>query len=124
MSDTPLVLSSSSLQGDAIVSPEGDKLGTLKEIMIDLRNGRVAYAVLSRGGMMGVGEKLFALPWSLLTVDPDEKNLRLDVDPELLENSTGFDPDDWPSFSSQEWGEETHRRFGVEPYWSESPPVT
>lgn len=124
MSDTPLVLSSSSLQGDAIVSPDGDKLGTLKEIMIDLRTGNVAYAVLSRGGVMGVGEKLFALPWSLLTVDAEEKNLRLDVDPDLLENSTGFDPDDWPSFSSQEWAEETHRRFGVEPYWREAPPIT
>jgi sporulation protein YlmC with PRC-barrel domain len=122
---SPVVLSSSTLQGDPIVTPEGDKLGTLKEIMLDLNTGAVAYAVLAKGGVMGVGERLFAVPWRLLTVDTDEKHLVLDVDPDVLENSTGFDADDWPSFSSEAWGEETHRRYGIEPYWKEpSPPLT
>lgn len=125
MSAGPLVLSSSTLQGDAIVTPDGDKLGSLKEIMLDLRSGSVAYAVLAKGGVMGVGERLFAVPWRLLTVDTDAKQLVLDVDPEMLENSAGFDADDWPSFSSEEWAEETHRRYGVEPYWTEqAPPLT
>jgi sporulation protein YlmC with PRC-barrel domain len=91
---SPVVLSSSTLQGDTIVTPDGDKLGTLKEIMLDLNTGSVAYAVLAKGGVMGVGERLFAVPWRLLSVDTDEKRLVLDVDPDILENSTGFDADD------------------------------
>lgn len=112
----PAVLSSSTLTGDDVVDREGNKLGTLKELMIDLDRGEVAYAVLSRGGMAGIGEKLFAVPWALLEVDTDRRRVVLDVEEEVLDNSPGFDPDNWPQFNT-EWGTAIHEHYGIAPYW-------
>lgn len=111
---TPAILSSSTLNGDPVVDPEGNKLGTLKEIMLDIKEGLVAYAVLARGGFGGMGEKLFAVPWSMLQVDGDNKRVVLDVDPEVLDDSPGFDPDNWPSFS-EDWRADVDRHFGLVP---------
>ncbi|MGF1666538.1 MAG: PRC-barrel domain-containing protein [Acidimicrobiia bacterium] len=115
---TPMVLSASTLQGDDVVNPGGEKLGKLKEVMIDITTGNVGYAVLSRGGVMGMGEKLFAVPWSIMTVDGDNEQIVLDVTEEFLDGAPGFDPDHWPEFSSPAWGEDIHRHYGIEPYWS------
>lgn len=112
---TPEILSSSTLIGDQVVNSEEEKLGTLKEIMIDLTEGRVAYAVLARGGFGGMGEKLFAVPWSMLRVDGDNRRVLLDVDPEVLDDSPGFDPDNWPSFTDEAWRADVDRHFGLAP---------
>ena len=114
---TPTILSSSSLSGDDIVNPAGEDLGELKELMIDIFSGDIAYAVMSRGGFAGVGEKLFAVPWELFTVDGDNKRLVLDISEEVLEDSTGFDPDNWPALDEVSWHEGIHEHFGVHPYW-------
>jgi sporulation protein YlmC with PRC-barrel domain len=126
---TPMVLSASTLEGDDVVNPGGEKLGKLKEVMIDITTGSVSYAVLSRGGVMGMGEKLFAIPWSIMTVDGDNEQIVLDVTEDFLDAAPGFDPDHWPEFSSAEWGEDIHRHYGIEPYWSAEadetiPPLT
>ena len=115
---TGTVLSAGTLKGDAVVNSAGDKLGTLKEVMIDFDRGTVAYGVLSRGGVAGIGEKLFAVPWALFSVDTDEKELVLEFEEERLENSPGFDPDNWPTFSDEAWGLELHEHYGVDPYWA------
>jgi sporulation protein YlmC with PRC-barrel domain len=60
--NTPLMLSTSSLSGDNVVSPEGESLGEIKDFMVDMDEGRIAYAVLSFGGILGFGDKLFAIP--------------------------------------------------------------
>ncbi len=73
------VLAASSLAGDSVKNKHGEELGSIIEIMIDLPSGRVAYAVLSFGGFLGIGNKLFALPWGMLTVDEDQKCFILDV---------------------------------------------
>lgn len=112
---TPAILSSSTLSGDPIVDPEGNKLGTLKEIMLDITKGTVAYAVLARGGFGGMGEKLFAVPWRMIQIDGDEKRLIIDVEPEVLDDSPGFDPDNWPSFSDEAWQADVDRHFGLVP---------
>lgn len=112
---TPSILSSSTLLGDPIVDAEGNKLGTLKEIMLNIAQGTVAYAVLARGGFGGVGEKLFAVPWRMLAVDGDNKRVVLDVDPEVLDDSPGFDPDNWPSFTDEAWQADVDRHFGLVP---------
>lgn len=126
---TPMVLSASTLEGDDVVNPGGEKLGKLKEVMIDITTGNVGYAVLSRGGVMGMGEKLFAIPWSIMTVDGESEQIVLDVTEDFLDAAPGFDPDHWPEFSSPEWGEDIHRHYGIEPYWNSEadetlPPLT
>lgn len=111
----PAILSSSTLTGDEVVDTSGDKLGTLKDIMIEIEGGTVAYAVLARGGFGGMGVKLFAVPWRMLQVDGDNRRLVLDVDPEVLDDSPGFDPDNWPSFTDEAWRADVDRHFGLVP---------
>lgn len=110
---TPTVLSSSTLTNDDVVDPDGEKLGTLKDIMIDLPSGEVAYAVLARGGFGGMGQKLFAVPWRMLSVDGDNRCLVLDVDATVLDDSPGFDPENWPEFSDADWRAGIDRHFGL-----------
>jgi hypothetical protein len=76
--------------------------------------------VLSYGGMLGMGGKLFAVPWSALTVDQDEKCFILDVDKRTLETAPGFDKDNWPDMADNTWGEEIYKHYGRSPYWSHS----
>lgn len=116
----PTVLSSSSITGDGVCNPQGEDLGTIKDLMIDLQSGRVAYAVLSFGGVLGFGDKLFAVPFSALKVCPDEHKFTLDVDKERLERAHGFDKDNWPDMADRKWQTEVHEVYGSEPYW-ESP---
>src|SRR3569623_2906303 len=65
----PQVMAADTLQGDKVVNPKGENLGKIEDIMIDVASGRVAYAVLSFGGILGIGDKLFAIPWHALTLD-------------------------------------------------------
>jgi sporulation protein YlmC with PRC-barrel domain len=74
------VLAASTLAGDSVRNSAGEDLGKLDEIMIDIPSGRVAYAVLSFGGVLGMGNKLFAVPWSLLGVDEDKKCFILNLE--------------------------------------------
>jgi sporulation protein YlmC with PRC-barrel domain len=67
------VMSASTLSSDAVRNRLGEDVGAIKEIMIDVPSGQVAYAVLSFGGFLGIGQKLFAIPWAALTLDEDRK---------------------------------------------------
>ena len=114
------VMSASSLAGDGVRNAAGEDLGKVKEIMIDLRSGRVAYAVLSFGGFLGAGDKLFAIPWNALTLDEDRKEFVLDVDKDTLKNAPGFDKDNWPDMADEAWGGRISSYYGVRPYWDEA----
>lgn len=113
----PRVMAASTLEGDDVVNAAGEKLGTLDEIMIDVPNGRIAYAVLSSGGFLGIGDKLLAVPWRALTLDADDACFVLDVSKERLEQAPGFDKDHWPSMADESWARELHTYYGARPYW-------
>jgi sporulation protein YlmC with PRC-barrel domain len=113
----PRLMTAATLTGDDIVNRRGEKLGVLQDIMLDVPNGRIAYAVLSSGGILGIGDKLFAVPWQMLQLDTDHRNLVLDVDKERIERAPGFDKDRWPSMADPAWGTEVHDYYGVRPYW-------
>lgn len=99
----PHVMGAGTLIGNDVCNAEYEALGTVTEIMLDMRSGEVAYAVMSFGGFLGMGEKLFAVPWSALVLDTKNKRFVLDVDKERFENAPGFDPNDWPDMANQEW---------------------
>src|SRR5580700_11351387 len=98
------VLAAGTLAGDSVRNAAGENLGRIDEIMIDIPSGRVAYAVLSFGGFLGMGDKLFAVPWSALKVDEDEQCFILNVDKKTLETAEGFDKDNWPDMADNAWG--------------------
>ena len=110
-------LSASSLIGDPVTNPEGEKVGELKEIMLDVTSGRVAYGVLDfGGGMLNMGNKLFAVPFDRFRVDEDDHKLVLNVDKETLKNAEGFDKNDWPDTSNPDWERRVHDYYGATPY--------
>jgi len=111
------VLAASTLAGDSVKNSAGEDLGKVDEIMIDIPSGRVAYAVLSFGGFLRMGNKLFAVPWDALKVDQDRKCFVLEVDKTQLENAPGFDKDNWPDMADQTWGEQIYSYYGKTPYW-------
>lgn len=113
-------LSASTITGDKVRNHEGDKLGSLEEIVIDIGTGRVAYAVLASGGFLGLGDKYFAVPWELLSIDTDNHEVVIDVDKEVLKDAPGFDKDDWPDVDDRTWMGDVYRYYGSEPYWEEA----
>lgn len=115
----PQSLSASTITGDDVRNLDGDNLGHIEELVIDIDSGRVNYAVLSSGGFLGVGDKLFAIPWDLLTVDTDNKEVVLDLSKETLENAPGFDKDSWPDIHDRSWVGDVYRYYGREPYWED-----
>jgi sporulation protein YlmC with PRC-barrel domain len=113
------VLSCSTLIRDSVKNKAGEDLGTIKDIMIDLSSGKVAYAVLSFGGILGVGGKLFAIPWRFLEVSQDEHMFVLNVPREKLERAPGFDKDNWPDMSDPSWIAGIDEFYGTESYREE-----
>jgi sporulation protein YlmC with PRC-barrel domain len=93
----PEFLPASTIKGDKVVNTVGEDLGKIEELMIDLPHGRIAYAALSFGGFLGIGNKLFAIPWGALSLRPYEHAFNLDIDKEILEKAEGFDKDKWPN---------------------------
>ncbi|MFC4158381.1 PRC-barrel domain-containing protein [Chitinimonas lacunae] len=113
----PYLMLADTLTGNDVVNPAGEKLGDIKGIMLDVQRGRIAYAVLSVGGFLGMGDRLFALPWAALTLDIDQKQFILNASKEVLENAPGFDKDHWPSMADTRWADQVHTYYDVRPYW-------
>jgi sporulation protein YlmC with PRC-barrel domain len=105
------VLSASALSANDVYNPSGDKLGSIKEIMLDTQSGKVCYAVLSFGGFLSIGEKLFAVPWDAMTLDTENKRFILDVAEESLQNAPGFDKDHWPDMADATWASSIHSYY-------------
>lgn len=104
-------LTASTLTGDSVKNLQGESLGDLKDIMLDTSNGRIAYGVLSFGGVLGMGEKLFAVPWEALQVDGENHHLILNVDKERLKDAPGFDKDNWPNFADHSFATQLHEYY-------------
>lgn len=111
----PQVMAAESLQGDRVINPRGEDLGEIQEIMLDVASGKIAYVVLSFGGVMGFGDKLFAIPWSALTLDADRRCFILDIDRERLKKAPGFDRHHWPSMADPGWSSEVHDYYNARP---------
>ncbi len=112
----PHLMGADTLVGNDVFNKQGEDLGDIKEIMLDMRSGRVGYAVLSFGGFLGMGEKLFAVPWNALTLDTENKRFVLNVDNERLKQAPGFNKEKWPDMADQAWAKEIHSYYGTEPY--------
>lgn len=112
----PRLLSVDTLVGNDVYNLQGDDLGGIKDLMLDIHTGQVAYAVLAFGGIFGMGEKLFAVPWNALTLDKTEKRFTLNADKERLQNAPGFDKSDWPDMADRTWGQQIHSYYGTKHY--------
>lgn len=114
MPTNPQLLSATTLIGDGVRNLQDQDLGKIEDFMIDTNDGRVAYAVLSFGGFMGMGDKLFAVPMDALELDTEDKCFVLDKSKETLKDAPGFDKSNWPDTASSAWRESIHSYYGVE----------
>ena len=112
-----LVSRASKIIGTQVKNSNEDSLGKIKELVLDPESGQVVYAVVSFGGLLGVGDKLFALPWKALHWTRDKEYYVLDVDKTTLKKAPGFDKKHWPD-SSNKWdqlNEEINQFYHVNP---------
>jgi len=119
MKDAPagFLMRTSKVIGMDVHNGAKQKLGDIQDVVLDQRAGAVAYAVLSFGGFLGIGDKLFAVPWAALKPITDRKLFTLDVPKERLEKAPGFDKKDWPDFTNRDYGASVHTYYGIKPYW-------
>lgn len=115
----PALMGADTLLGNDVVNGQDESLGDIKEFMIDMRSGNIAYAVLAFGGFLGMGEKLFAVPFQALQLDTENHRFVLNVPKERLQDAPGFDKDAWPDMTDVTWNEHIHEFYGTEPYSSQ-----
>lgn len=106
-----LLLSASTLTGDEVCNQYGEKLGHIKDFVLDMDNGRIRYAVMSSGGFLGLGDRLFAIPWDAFDLDTDRKCFMLDVGIDRLKVAPGFDKDNWPDMADEQWAGKVRHHF-------------
>ena len=109
----PTLMGADTLVGNKVYNAEGEDLGGIKDIMLNVTYGKVSYAVLEFGGFLGMGEKLFAVPWDALKLDTENKRFTLNIDKERLENAPGFDKDHWPNMADETWAKEINAYYGT-----------
>jgi sporulation protein YlmC with PRC-barrel domain len=112
----PHLMGAETLVGNNVYNARAEDLGEIKEIMLDMRSGRVSYAVLAFGGFLGMGEKLFAVPWDALKLDTENKRFVLDVEKSRLASAPGFDPSHWPDMADTTWERSIHDYYGTQPH--------
>lgn len=106
-------LSATSLQGNKVRNAKGEDLGKVEDFMLDTSTGEVSYAVLSFGGVLGIGDKLFAVPLQAMRTDTEKHEFILDESRERLEKAPGFDKDKWPETSDNKWHQEVRTYYNI-----------
>ena len=109
----PQLMGADTLLGNDVYNTADEDFGDIKEFMIDMSTGKVAYAVLSFGGILGMGDKLFAVPWAALKLDTVNKRFTLDVKKDAMENAPGFDKDKWPAMADATWAAGVNEFYGI-----------
>ena len=102
----------SKIIGSTVRNADEKKIGVIKDLVLDPQRGEVAYAVVSFGGVMGVGEKYHAVPWRALSPGNGGRHYVLIADKQTIAGAPGFDKGKWPDMADQKWSAE------VEQYWS------
>jgi len=110
------IVSTNTLTNMNVRNPSGEDLGKIEDVMLDQTDGSVAYAVLSFGGFMGMGDKLFAIPWEEIGIDQNQDNVILNVSEDVLKDAPGFDKDNWPDFGDPQWSQKVHSHYGTTPH--------
>ena len=111
--ETETLIASSKVEGTAVYNPEGEKLGSIRNFMVDKESGQVEYAVLEFGGFLGVGTDFYPVPWGALEYDEEQGGYVIDIDKETLENAPRFAADATPRFTPA-YGDQIDTAYGME----------
>lgn len=112
-----ILLGTTSFYGDSVYDVAGKFLGEIEELVLDIHTGRVAYALIAVGGFLGMGRKLFAVPWGAVSVDRAYQRCIIKIDLERLIDAPSIDGDLFPRMADPSWATAVHAYFGCKPYW-------
>ena len=115
--ETGGLIAADKVEGTKVCNLAGDKLGSIENVMIDKQSGKVAYAVMSFGGFLGMGEKRHALPWSILKYDTNQDGYVVNLDKKTLESAPTYNPTDKVDWNDRAWGQRVHEHYRADPYW-------
>ncbi len=103
----------SKLEGMEVKNKAGEDLGKLDELVVDVESGKVMYAAISVGGVLGVGDKLIAVPWKEFKIkyDENESYFVLDIAKAKMEAAPGFDEKNWPDVADSKWRDDINRYY-------------
>jgi sporulation protein YlmC with PRC-barrel domain len=111
-----LVYRASEITGMTVINTTGKELGSINDLVVDMDTGKVRYAALSYGGFLGLGDKLFAVPWNAFTCkyndSEDEHQLVVTIDETTLSKAPGFDQDNWPNLADPKFGTDIDKYYG------------
>jgi hypothetical protein len=115
--ETPILIGSDKVEGTPVYRANGDHVGQIERVMIDKRSGKVAYAVMSFGGFMGIGEDHYPLPWQLLTYNPTLGGYEVNIGEEQLAGAPKFSKNQGWDWTSPAGGKRVFDHYGLPPYW-------
>lgn len=111
-SSGPYLMGADTLLGDEVYNGMGERLGSIREFMIEMSTGQISYAVLSFGGFLGLGDRLFAVPWCCLKLDSIRHRFVLNAPKEALKRAPGFDKGHWPATADPAWEKGIAKFYG------------
>ena len=111
--ETDRLIASNKVEGTAVYNRQGERLGTVKNFMVDKRSGQVAYAVLSFGGFLGMGQSYHPLPWKVLTYDTGKGGYVVDLSKDRLQNAPSYGASEIPDWSDPSYGRRIDDYYGM-----------
>lgn len=112
------LIAADKVEGTYVYDASGESIGTVHDLMIDKVSGKVAYVVLSSGGILGIGDKRIPLPWGALTYDTDKGGYVTSISRDTLTTAPAYADQDTIDWSDRAWGERVHGHYGTTPYWN------
>lgn len=117
VTETGNLIAANKVQGTSVYNAAGDSLGSIEDVMIDKLSGKVAYAIMSFGGFLGIGNQYHPLPWSILHYDTSMTGYVVNLDKNQLEGSPAYDVGQDPAWGDRDYERRIHDYYGVGPYW-------
>ena len=103
-----------------LVNEQGQDLGQVQNFVIDMQAGRIAFVIVAFGGMLGISDKWFAVPWEIMTWSPEKRKFMVDMPQNVLEKAPGMNKDKWMEEINSDWLAKCYVHYGLAPYWDSS----
>ena len=116
--ETTSLISSDKVAGTDVYNTDGESLGEIHDVMIDKQSGRIAYAVMSFGGFLGIGERYHPLPWQAMKYDTRQEGYVVGIPLEQLKEAPTFGAGESPAWGDRNYESTLHDYYGVRPYWA------
>jgi PRC-barrel domain len=118
LDENATVISASKVTGTSVYNTQGDQLGEIYDVMVDKRSGKIAYAIMSFGGFLGIGERYHPLPWPNLKYDTRQGGYVVGLTKEQLEGAPTFGATDAPAWGNRQYETSIHDYYKTNPYWA------